>query len=246
MKFKTVAIFGDSHIDEDTEDKEFKLFLKFIKDIKPDEIVINGDFGDFGSISPYNKDKPLVTEGKRLKADYKKLNSYTKILKSNTGKLVYIEGNHENWIGQAITKNPSLLKGTIELTKNIKHVDKFVMDYNDNSKNFYRLGHLYVTHGVYCGMGATRKYLNEYGVNLLYNHSHRVNHESKTDLKLQPIGVWNNGCLCKMNPSYLKGKIPQWQLGFSVVHLFNDGSFDLRQIRIIEGKFVYNGRVYKI
>jgi len=245
MKFKTIVVISDVHLDSLSKDVEYKLVHKFIKDIKPSEVVINGDFMDLGCISHFNKLNIRAVEDKRIKEDFKKANRYIRDLRKYTDKIVYIEGNHENWIEQAIDKHPAALEGNIELYNNIHNVDKFIMHYNDNASNFYKLGHLYIVHGCYAGAGAARRYLKDYDVNLIFGHTHAIRQESKTNIRQEPTSVWNMGCLCPLNPSYLRGRLPQWQLGFIVVHLFNDGTFDVRQIRIINNKFIYNGRVYK-
>lgn len=60
-----------------------------------------------------------------------------------------------------------------------------------------------------------------------------------------PIASWNIGCLCEMNPGYLRGRLPQWQNGFAVVDFLENGNFYYQQIRIIEGRFLFEGKIYE-
>ena len=47
------------------------ILLDFIVDFDPDYFLIMGDQMDFDTISTYNKGKPKLTEGKRLRNDYR-------------------------------------------------------------------------------------------------------------------------------------------------------------------------------
>jgi hypothetical protein len=50
------------------------------------------------------------------------------------------------------------------------------------------------------------------------------------------------GCLCLLNPSYMMGKVPNWQQGFGI-GFFKEGSkrFHMERIPIIAGKAMYSG-----
>ena len=52
--------------------------------------------------------------------------------------------------------------------------------------------------------------------------------------------AYENGCLCSLEPEY--AQYPDWQQGFSVVHVDKGGFFNVQQIPIIGRKtFLYGG-----
>ena len=52
------------------------------------------------------------------------------------------------------------------------------------------------------------------------------------------------GCLCHKNPDYLKNKPNKWAHGFAVLYVYDDGMFDVDIKRIVNGKFIYNNKLY--
>jgi len=244
-KFKTIVIISDVHMDSTTTNRMYEIAHRFIKKLEPNELILAGDILDCGCISRHNNGNIRAVEGRRLFEDFKTLNQYVTDVRPMVEKITYIEGNHENWIEQAIDKDPSALHGLIELDNNIEKVDNFIMNYNDHTKNYTQRGHLHILHGGYTGVGACRKYIREYGVNVAFGHTHLIQSDSHINLKGEAIGAWNIGCLCENNPSYLRGRRPQWRIGFAIVNLFYNGDFQFNQINIINNRFIYNGEVYK-
>ena len=52
--------------------------------------------------------------------------------------------------------------------------------------------------------------------------------------------AYENGCLCRLDPKYVQ--FPDWQQGFSVVHVDEGGFFNVQQIPILNRRcFFYGG-----
>ena len=179
-------------------------------------------------------------EGKRLKADYQDLQAYIDRLRDVTQEIVYIKGNHEDWIDQALDVTPAY-QGFIELESNIHGVDKWI-----KANKVFEIGHLRVAHGFFVNKYACEKHLQRFHDNVLFGHTHRIQLQSDNIYGVRPIAAWNNGCLCALNPDYMKDKEPVWQHGFSVVwENVETREFHYEQVWIINGTIIYGGRIYQ-
>ena len=127
------------------------------------------------------------------------------------------------------------------------HLDDYGFDhlgYGDG----VMLGKLLVTHGtmVRSHSGATaRAHYDRHGVSTLIGHTHRLGSYFRTNLD-GPHAAFEGGCLCKLSPEYVKS--PDWQQGFSVVHVDEKtGLFNVQLIPILERRqFFYGGEQIKV
>jgi len=236
----------DMHIRATIYNPYLELFLDFVTQIKPYGVFLGGDVLDLTCVSKYQNGNIKSLEKESLFLDYKVLNEKIQQIRPSTKKIVFLFGNHEDWVRQYIDKAPQSVDGLINIESNIQGVDKFITEYVDHTKNVYRIGNLNLVHGHWTGVSATKKHLVEFLDNVVFGHTHTINSWSMSSRGNKPIAAWNLGCLCESNPGYLKGRLPQWQNGFAVVDFFPDGNFYFQQIRIIDGKFLFEGRIYKI
>ena len=79
------------------------MILEIVKTIEPDRIIINGDLGDFYSISRYDKSPEVVTTYDNELEQIKDFLQRLKASSSNTV-IVYLLGNHEKRIEDFIIK----------------------------------------------------------------------------------------------------------------------------------------------
>ena len=111
--------------------------------------------------------------------------------------------------------------------------------------NIVLFNRLLLIHGHKTTVWASRSLLSDYGISLMFGHSHRIQNFTKGDLNGQ-IAAWNIGCLCDVDPHWRPHT--DWAQGFAVVHWKEvDGQwfFDVQQVRIHEGLGMYNGKVFK-
>ena len=239
-EWESTVVLNDAHIEEGSDNKVWELALSFVRDFKPYRVLLNGDILHLSCISHWNKNKARLVEGRRLKADYKLLQGYIDQIHPSCNELVYILGNHEDWIEQCIDETPAY-QGFIEIQNNIHGVDKWIA-----SNGVFELGHLHVTHGFFVGKYACSKHIQKFHDNVLFGHTHAISLQADNIYGVRPIASWNNGCLCSTNPDYMKGKEPQWQHGFSVVwHNKNTKEFHVEQVWIINDKIIYGGKLYE-
>ena len=52
------------------------------------------------------------------------------------------------------------------------------------------------------------------------------------------------GCLCNKSPAFKWGKANRWVNAFGIIYLRESGMFNLYVPIIIEGKFVYAGKLF--
>jgi predicted phosphodiesterase len=246
-EFKTWLITSDQHIPHHNESC-LKAIFKIMDDIKFDGNVILGDFLDCGVISHWNTNKRKTLELKRLKSDYiignAVLDEYDKRLPKNAEKL-YLFGNHDgSWIDDLLENMPQL-EGLVEPQSQLRLAERGYVSYKYNEIVKLDNSKLYLTHGIYAGGNPVKKHLDETKVNILFGHTHTVaSMLSSSPAREVAFSGTNIGCLCDMSPEYMKGKPNAWTHGFAICYVFPDGQFDVHNIRIVNGKFIYNGKVY--
>lgn len=242
--FQTVVVIGDVHIPHQN-DNSVKAVLKCIADVKPDHMVINGDFLDFGCISHWTQNKRRTLELARLKSDYIIGNSLLDEIDSRLPKGCkkdFLYGNHEIWVKDLLEQMPAL-EGLVEPEHLLKLDERGykVTAYND----FLQIGKLHITHGIYAGGNPVKKHLDECKVNVLFGHTHTVGMMLSSSIAREvAFSGYNHGCLCDLAPEYMKGRPHGWSHGFAIVHVYPNGFFEVNLIRILDGKFIFNNKVY--
>lgn len=70
--------------------------------------------------------------------------------------------------------------------------------------------------------------------NVLCGHNHQTSEHSEPSMEGKIVTTWSTGALCNLRPSYMP--FNKWNHGFAVVHVFNDGGFNVDNIRVMDGK----------
>lgn len=148
-------------------------------------------------------------------------------------------GNHEEWINSYIEESPSirLPRFSIENRLDLKSRGYEVFRYND----FMRLGKLRVTHGIYSCSNHAKKHLEVMGASILYGHLHNIEVASKVTPESTSHMAWANGCLCDLNPAYLKNRPQNWNHSFAIVYVWPNQEFQVDVVRIQKGRCVVWG-----
>lgn len=239
-----VLFFTDAHVEPDTDLKRFSKLGQWIVQTKPDVIVQGGDFCSFSSLSAWDKDKRKEMEGKRFTEDIKwthkaihamfmPLYLLQKKQRANKEKLyrpklVWIEGNHEDWVRQYIDRHPSM-EGILNLQKAIELPNLFSeVDYVPyNSTNDWGVRHI---DGVaFCHAPRNRggiissKYLSSRALaenfdgSVIFGHNHRFTVDTIARMgsngKLKKHMAVSGGCFTEEKPQYTAMNPNDWWPG---------------------------------
>jgi len=242
---KGVALF-DVHLTQGALPRPYVAAKKFVSNHlgkkKWDLIVIGGDFMNMDSLSHWDRDKRRKMENKRFFQETMRARKELDDLRYHTKDMVYLEGNHENWVEQYIDRNPEM-EGMIELPKQLeleaKKVDWIPMN------ELYKVGHLYFTHGMWTNKYFAAKHIQELGCNIVIGHKHQEQTFSSSAKMQKPIKAWGIGCLCDSAPHYMKGKPTNWSDGFAVFYWDDKtGDFNMYPVTMVKNKFLFEGKRY--
>lgn len=227
--------------------KAWKSVLAFARDFKPNTWIHGGDMLDCGVISHHNHGKPGATEGLKLLADATEgrktfIEPVEEIVRR--GKLVYIVGNHEDWLTDLTDQVPAL-EGLIDL-KTILKLDRWKVVPQGEA---YNLGKLTFLHGdqVKGGEHVAKSAVINYERSVRFGHHHTFQAYTKSsalDYKNAKTGI-AVPCLCTKTPKYGEGAPNRWVQGFLYGYIREGGLFSDNVAIILDGKCVVNGVEYR-
>lgn len=226
--------------------KAWNTVLKFAADFKPNTWIHGGDMLDCGVISHHNHGKPGATEGFKLLADANEgrsifIDPVEKIV--GKGDLVYIVGNHEDWLTDLTDSIPAL-EGIVSVNALLK-LDKWKVI---PQGGYHNLGKLTFVHGdtIKGGEHVAKNAVTNYDRSIRFGHHHTFQvhtRNSAIDYKNAKTGI-AVPCLCTKNPKYGEGAPNRWLQGFLYGYI-HDGSYYDSVAIIIDGQTIINGKVYK-
>lgn len=225
-------ILSDTHIPYHSKEA-LDAAVKHGKKLKPDVVVINGDYMDFHTVSFWMKDpkkRDIVYECQIgdhglswLRGQFPK------------ARFIYKLGNHEERLTKYIwQKCPELygLEG-LEL-HNVLHFEDYSIErVNDNP---ILCGKLPILHGHEAGKGISAPVNPARGLFLktlhscLEGHYHRTSTHCEPDMFKSETTTWSQGCLCDMSPEY--ARVNKWNLGFAYVEVDKDGEYNVHNYRL--------------
>jgi hypothetical protein len=246
---KLVAVFPDIHHpyhDRGCMNAIFEWLEDYGKELSG--VVLLGDQMDMDAVSHWLEGKVRVLEGKRIKKAYQEfdaeiLTPIERTLSKKCKEKIYFIGNHEDWIEQAIDKNPQG-EGYWEIDENLDLVSRGwkIIELNKT----YKIGKLLFCHGLYTNQYHARKMVDTFGHSVIYGHTHDIQEHTKiTPVDVNDVHKAKSiGCLCDLNPSYGKHRPNKWAHAFSIIYFFPDGQFNEYAVNIVNGKFCWNNKIY--
>lgn len=205
----------------------------------PDAVACLGDVGHFESVSHWMQDKRLSLEGQRLRNDMDAALALLDKFKSIDERVICM-GNHDDWVKQYVEKNPAVA-GFVDLEKEYRHAGWKVIPMNKP----HQIGKLLLFHGLFTCVHHAKATVHAYSKSCMYGHTHDRQEytESFYDGEKSAQSI---GCLCDMNPEYLKNRQKRWAHGFATVEVDTvNGDFFVDSIKIVKGRFSRNGHIYK-
>ncbi len=216
--------------------------LNFGEDFKPDMTIIPGDLMELEVISFFGKNNLRAKENQRLSNDFELANQILNwIDKFTKGEKVYLFGNHESRLTHYLNENPELI-GTLSIEKNL-HLKERKWKFFEEGK-VMKVGHACFTHGWYWNLHHSKKHVSEIGENVFYGHTHDLQSFSKPNPAQRPIIGQSLGCLCDLNPAWLRNKPNKWINSFGIFYFSKNGDFTYYTPVIINGCFWWGGKYY--
>jgi hypothetical protein len=227
----------------------FNAFLKFLGDIKPDlkGIHLIGDILDCKSLSSHDIGQVSDTT---LEEEYSESNKYLDLIDELLPVGVeknYLWGNHEERFSR-LMKRVDMAKfggALLSPTKGGKFVERGYTVQEDYKNAKIQLGkYLDLIHGEYITANAAKKHLDVYKKSLMFAHTHHVGTHFDCDKAAFNIGYMGDS----EHPAFnYVGRITksQWQNGFAVVNIDEDGFYHVQIIQWYNGRFFFGSKEYR-
>jgi hypothetical protein len=232
---KKLAILSDIHIPYH-DVVALRAAIEHCVAEKPDAVLLNGDTMDFYAMSFHEKDPRLVDwageiEGGRMLMQMLR-NAFPNI------PIIFKAGNHCVRLERHLMKYSPMLLGMEEFElPSLLRFGETGVQFIANKVNI-QAGKLNIIHGdEYKGAGGVNpaRWLSlRTGENSLCGHFHRTSSHMDRTIRHDIRGWWSTGCLCELTPKYMP--YSQWNLGFAIVHLNQDQSFEVENMTIVNGK----------
>lgn len=205
-----------------------------LKKRKIDTLFLNGDIGDFYSVSRHQKNPKL----RNLKQELELQLQFLQWLRSEFPKqqIVYKEGNHEarwdHWLWNSapeISDHPRM-----RLSEWLQFDDLGIEWVADERP--VMAGKLPIFHGhelgntIFSPVNPARGAFLRTHHTVMVGHSHQTSGHADTNLWHDETFVWSVGCLCDMTPKF--ARVNRWNWGLAEIEVYKDKSFDVSNLRI--------------
>lgn len=249
-----ILVIGDVHLKPKQPLNRMKWLGRYIVDEKPDIVVQIGDFGDFESLSSYDKGKKSF-EGRKYSDDiksvidgqielFKPINEYNTLLRSKKLKqykprMVMLGGNHDQGrINRAINDDRKL-EGTISVQD--QRFTEFGWEYSPY-KEIIELEGIYFSHHFQKGLmdspisGNTAtlggNILKEMKDNAFQGHAHYLSIANSVLPSGRKIWGGSVGCYFEHEVDYVSKRAQQeWWRGLVMLNYYDK---EIKDISLVE------------
>jgi predicted phosphodiesterase len=214
-----------------------------------------GDLLDNGGIAPFNMNRPRkvaseVTLKQQFALGNEFLDRHLAAVRQNSPacECYLIEGNHEERIERLVDAMPQF-EGLVEVEPNLelkRRKVKWVPYWS--TAELVKIGKARFAHGFKTNQHHAAAMVRDYGCTLIYGHTHDVMRFPVRRMGDGSVIMGQSlGCLCDLNPPWMKGRPNNWSHAFGVLNVWPDGNFQLEVVDIFKYRFVGPGtdREYK-
>lgn len=226
------------------DEAAWSLMLRAARAFQPDRVIVLGDFGDCYSISAHDK-SPLRKE--TFEEEIASMSKGLDELESLGAKeRDFIAGNHEYRLDRFLSTNAPPLFSMLRIEKllNLKARGWRYTPYQRSLK----IGKLHITHDEgTAGAQAHERARASFEGNAVIGHTHRMAVSYRGNAKgTAHVGAMFGwlGDLDRIDYMH-RVRAQQWQHGFGLGYLLEDGTVHLQAVPIIQGRCVIEGRIVK-
>jgi predicted phosphodiesterase len=244
-----VGVLSDIHVPY--HDKSaLETAVKECKRHRCDVILLNGDTIDFYGISRFEKDPERRTPTQEIRDAVQLMRWLQQQLPK--ARFIWKDGNHDERFSKFIFQNAPVLWSLQQVRlPNILGWEMADQTGNESTK-LERYGWEYVTdkrpimagklpilHGHELPGGGSPvnpsrgAYLRT-AHTVLIGHLHRTSQHTEPNMFHEEVACFSTGCLSGLYPAY--ARINKWNWGFALVDVSADKEFDVRNLRIADGK----------
>ena len=228
--------------------------FQFIKWFRPHAINILGDGMNMDAFNHWKRKQEdneyfigVSVKGGYEAFDQDILTPLEKLIPRDCEK-TYMGGNHEDWVNR-VTRKDTTLKGAVEpeILLRLKERDwEWIPWIKNNVRGIKRYGKLLTFHGQYLNKYHSAKTADTYSKSCAYCHTHDIQSFTKVfaDDSTGFHTATSIGCLCNINPEFMRGRMNRWVNAFGIVFVRDDGMYNLYIPVIIKGKFTFAGKTF--
>lgn len=228
-----IGVISDLHVPYHSE-VAVEAAVKWLQKKRITTLLINGDFGDWYSISRFSK-KPTLSNKKHDLTSQRDALTWLRS-KFKKARIIFKKGNHDerwdhwlwNFAGELCDEEELQLETWLKLEKlGIECV---------GDQRPVMAGTLPILHGHELPKGITNPVGPARGAflrtnhTILVGHSHRTSGHADSDMWHDETFCWSTGCLCGLHPAY--AVVNKWNWGFAFVTVAQDRTFDVVNTRI--------------
>lgn len=224
-----VVVLPDTHFPHQ-DAKALEVAISTIELLRPDKVVLLGDFIDASSFSnhpPKSLAEPRAADFKDTELD--PANKVLDRIQAASGELIYIEGNHEARVersaaqmGGQLLSVYSIISPQINLSKGRKNFTW--IPYNSPLPHYKIAQDLIAFHGMSVSKHAAAVNLSKLrSCSGIYGHTHRQQMDTGRDpWSNRPLKSWSPGCLSVFQMFYMHQNPSDHLHGFDMIYVKND------------------------
>jgi predicted phosphodiesterase len=234
---KLVGVISDVHLP--LHDRAALMgAASYLKEQNIDMLILNGDILDCSNLTRHSQRKAMRYTWSQELDVARAFFSSLRVLFPRIP-ILYLEGNHENWVKQYLVRQAPQLSGDYELEK-VLGLDQYDIQWLPEDR-VVKYGKLYIMHGhqlrIGGSMNVAEKVLRKAGVNVMCGHWHQQAYYEKKNLVDDIHACWINGALCDLHPDYMPYN--NHGHGLAIVELLDkEGTFNVTQKKLINGRII--------
>lgn len=238
---KKILFIPDLHFPYNDK-KYWRLLMKVAKDLKPNIIVIVGDFIDCYCVSDYNKDPKRINTLKEETASARQ--GLRELESLNAEENIYCFGNHESRLDRIIVQKAPALKGLVDIETLLDLRKWRVVEYQEHTT----IGKLNITHDVgHAGKYAAFQTLDAFQDNVVIGHTHRASVVYQGTVAGIPHVCMNlgwGGSVDDIDYMHKAKANRDWMHSFGLGYMEKNGIVHCQIVPVINKKCVIEGKLY--